>query len=53
MDVILSFMAIGAFCTVAAIIEVMLEGHSPSDNNLSNIRQNNRRRRLKKQEYEG
>lgn len=48
MPVILSFMAVGAFFLVSAIIETLLEGQSPSENTLRNNRQINSSRRLKK-----
>lgn len=47
MPVILSFMAVGAFFLVSAIIETMIEGQSPSDNNLSSNRRKYRHRRLR------
>jgi hypothetical protein len=47
MPVILSFMAVGAFFLVSAIIETLIEGQSPSENNLRRNRRNNSHRRLK------
>jgi hypothetical protein len=43
MPVILSFMAVGGFFLVAAIIEVMLEGQSSPENTLKNNRRHRRR----------
>ncbi|HEY9675242.1 MAG TPA: hypothetical protein V6D11_27620 [Waterburya sp.] len=44
MQVVLSFMAIGAFFLVSAIIETLVEGHSSSGNTLKNNKRLNRRR---------
>jgi hypothetical protein len=45
MEVILSFMAIGAFFFIAAIIETMLGGRAPSESTFKNNKRLNNRRR--------